>query len=175
MVTSYNGFLASPNPADFGGLDNRVVPGTANVHLAPGVRAGDCATVLFYVASQLHARVEGGDLFAGGDDWGYAFRKNRNANNLSNHSSATAFDWNATRHRNGARGTFNSAQVREIEQILISVDRVVEWGGHFKGTPDEMHFELRTGLTLAKLAGVARRLSSGVTVQSNQPPSAGGL
>jgi hypothetical protein len=172
MVTSYNGFLASPNPADFGGLDNRVVPGTTNVRLVPGVRAGDVATVLFYVASQLHVRVDQGDV-PGNDNWGYAFRKNRNANNLSNHSSATAFDWRAQEHPNGRRGTYSSAQVAEIARIHVEVDNVVVWGGRFL-TPDEMHHELRTGLTLAKLAEVAHRISGGVvTPQSNQP--AGGL
>jgi hypothetical protein len=172
MVTSYNGFLASPNPADFGGLDNRVVPGSNGVHLRPGLRGGDVATVLFYVAAQLDARVERGDLFADGDDWGYAFRKNRNANNISNHSSGTAFDWNAMRHPNGKRGTFSSAQVATIEQILREVDGIVAWGGHYRGTADEMHFELRAGLTLATLADMARRISGGaVTPQSAQPAS----
>jgi hypothetical protein len=78
MVASYNGFKASKNPADFGGLDNSYVPGSG-VKLAPGVRAGDAATVLFYVAAQLDQRVEDGDLYKPGDEWGYYFRPSANS------------------------------------------------------------------------------------------------
>lgn len=152
MAESYNGWLASPNPQDFGGLDNRVVPGT-EVKLAPGVRAGDVATVLFYVAAQLHARVEP----AGEGCWGYNFRKNRNANNLSCHGSATAFDWDAPKHPNGRKNTFTPAQVAEIRAILKEVDGVVAWGGDFTGTKDEMHWEICG--TPAQVAKVAQRLN----------------
>ena len=52
---SYNGWPASKNPADFGGLEKLVVAGES---FMPGVRAGDVATVLRYVAEQMHRRVE---------------------------------------------------------------------------------------------------------------------
>lgn len=162
MVTySYNGWTASSNSADLGGLDNRVVPGTAGVRLAPGVRAGDVAVVLFHVAAQMHARVEPGELYAAGDEWGYSYRQNRNANNLSCHSSGTAFDWNATRHPNGKRGTFTPAQVAEINRILDEVDGVVGWGGGWTAasTPDEMHFEIQA--TPAAVKAVADKIRAG--------------
>jgi peptidoglycan hydrolase-like protein with peptidoglycan-binding domain len=156
---SYNGWLASPNPRDFGGLDNRVVPGTEGVKLAPGIRKGDVATVLFYVATQLDARVENGDLYTAGDDWGFNFRPNTNdKSTISCHGSATAFDWNATRHPNGRRGTFNSSQVAEIRKILREVDNIVFWGGDFVGTKDEMHFEIKSGVTASQVAVVAAKL-----------------
>ncbi len=156
--TSYNGWPASRTPAVFGGLDNRVVPGTAGVRLIPGVRAGDVAGVLFHCAAQLHARVEPGELYAAGDEWGYSYRLNRNAANLSCHSSGTAFDWNATRHPNGKRGTFTPAQVREITAILDELDDVVGWGGAWGpgSTPDEMHFEIQADAAAVK--AVADRL-----------------
>lgn len=136
MAVSYNGWSASTDNRDFGGLDNRAVAG---VHMAPGVRAGDVATVLFYVAEQFHHRVE---ALVPGWCWGYYYRQNRNAANLSCHSSATAIDLNAPRHPNGKRGTFTKAQVAEIRAIQFEVQKVVRWGGDFTGTPDEMHFEI---------------------------------
>jgi hypothetical protein len=141
MDRSYNGWTASPNPTDFGGLTKLVVGGE---EFAPGVRAGDVFTVLQYVANQFSDRVE--PLQRAGwhtaDDWGYNYRTNRNANNLSCHASGTAIDCNATRHPNGKRGTFTPAQVSEIHKIINEVKGVVRWGGMFTGTPDEMHFEI---------------------------------
>jgi hypothetical protein len=86
--------------------------------------------------------------------WGFSFRQNRNAANLSCHSSATAIDLNAPRHPNGKRGTFTKAQVAEIRRILAEVGNVVRWGGDFAGTPDEMHFEIvASPATVGMVAG----------------------
>lgn len=138
---AYNGWLASPNPADFGGLQPLVVAGES---FSPGVRAGDVHEVLSYVAEQVNARVE--PVYKPGwheaDDWGYNYRQNRNANNLSCHAAGCAIDYNATLHPNGRRGTFTPGQVATIRAILREVDSVVEWGGNFSGTADEMHFEI---------------------------------
>lgn len=154
---SYNGWLASKTPSSFGGLQMLRV-GTET--FPPGVRNGDVHTVLSYVATQLDKRVEP-VAFPGGhpaDDWGYNYRTNRNANNLSCHASGTAFDFNATRHPNGKRGTFSAAQVAEIRRILAEVNNVVKWGGDFKGTADEMHFEIHG--TNAQVSAVARRIDA---------------
>jgi hypothetical protein len=159
VLYAYNGWEASPDPADFGGLDDREVPGAPGVKLAPGIRCGDPAVVLFYFAAQLHARVESGELYAAGDEWGYSFRPSKNdAKLLSTHGAAVAFDWNATRHPNGKRGTFSAAQVAEIRRIQAEVEGVVYWGGDAwgNGIPDEMHFELVKDR--AKVAAVAAKL-----------------
>lgn len=149
MANSYNGWSASPTPSDFGGLDNRVVPGTS-VKLAPGVRNGDVATVLFYVAEQLNARVE--KAISPGC-WGYSFRPNtNNPSQLSCHASATCFDWNAPKHPNGKKNTFTKEQYDEIDKILGEVDWVVV---QLRGY-DEMHFEINKNA--AKVAVVAARL-----------------
>lgn len=154
---SYNGWPASKSPANFGGLEKIVVAGES---FMPGVRAGDVATVLRYVAEQMHRRVE--PIIAAGwhdaDDWGYSYRPNRNNPRvLSCHSSGTAIDYNATRHPNGRRGTFSKAQVAGIRAILGEVEKSVRWGGDFTGTPDEMHFEIIANATT--LARVAARLN----------------
>jgi hypothetical protein len=159
MLYAYNGWEASPDPADFGGLDDREVLGAPGVRLAPGIRRGDAAVVLFYFAAQLHARVESGEFYAAGDEWGYSFRPSKNdATLLSTHGAGVAFDWNATRHPNGKRGTFTPAQVAEIRRIQAEVEGAVYWGGDAwgNGTPDEMHFELIKDR--AKVADVAAKL-----------------
>lgn len=154
---SYNGWLASPNPKDFGGLTNIAVVGE---RFSPGVRSGVVAIVFQYVAEQLHKRVEPivRSDWHQADDWGYNYRQNRNAKNLSCHASGTAIDFNATKHPNGKANTFNAAQVKEIRKILVEVDNVVRWGGDFGGTKDEMHFEINADFI--RVATVAKRLTA---------------
>jgi len=160
VETSYNGWTASPNPADFGGITPLVVAGES---FAPGVRSGDVHVVFQHLAEQLNARVE--PVYAPGwheaDDWGYAYRANRNANNLSCHASATAIDYNATRHPNGVATaqTWTSAQIATIHQILAELDHLVRWGGDFTGTVDSMHFEVIG--TPGQIAALAARLIGG--------------
>lgn len=141
MATSYNGWFASPNPRDLN-ITPLVYKGES---FAPGVRGGDVHTVFSWLVLDLDAHVE--PVYAPGwhqaDDWGYAYRANRNANNLSNHASGTAIDFNATRHPNGRRGTFSAAQAKRIRDLLrVNYRGLIRWGGDFTGTPDEMHFEI---------------------------------
>ena len=154
--TSYNGWTASKTPADFGGLTPLVVAGEP---FSPGVRAGDVHTVFNHLVHQLHARVEPvvRPDWHQADDWGFAYRANVNKpSQLSCHASATAIDWNATRHPNGKANTFTAAQVAEIRRILAELGGVIRWGGDFSGTKDDMHFEIRG--TAAEVADVAARL-----------------
>jgi hypothetical protein len=171
MEKSYNGWTANRNAADFGGIVPLVVAGEA---FASGVRAGDVHTVLEYVATQLHLRVE--PVVAAGwhqaDDWGYSYRPNtNNPTQLSCHASATAFDYNATRHPNGARNTFTTSHVAEIRKILAEVDNVVKWGGDFSGTKDEMHFEICRDA--AAVTAVATRIWRGPPTPNPVPPTDG--
>jgi hypothetical protein len=160
MATSYNGWSASTNPANFGGLDNRVIPGT-NVKLAPGVRAGDVATVLFYVAEQLHKRVE--KAITPGC-WGFNYRANvNNPKQLSCHASATCFDYNAPKHPNGKKNTFTPAQFAEIDKILREVNGVVR---QLRGY-DEMHFEICANA--AAVAKVAAKIRAGALKPTPAP------
>ena len=155
MTASYNGWIASPNTADFGGLDNSEVPGAPGVHLAPGVRAGDVATVLFDFASKFHAHVE---PLRAGQCWGFAFRPDtNNPRLLSCHASGTAIDLNAPEHPNGKRGTFTAEQVGVIRGLLAGYAGILHWGGDFTGTDDEMHVEIHG--TPAEVAAVAAKLA----------------
>lgn len=154
LTRSYNNWIASDDPTAIG-IDTawEPIPG----HRFPGgIKAGDVETVMTYVVRQLDARVEPIDRDAVKDEWGWFFKASANSPDLiSCHSSGTAFDYNATRHPNGHRGTFNAAQVAEIRKIQAEVGGVVYWGGD-RGTPDEMHMEVSG--TPAQVAVVAARL-----------------
>lgn len=143
MATSYNGWEASEDPGAIG-IDSGFTGG--GVRFPGGIRGGDVATVLGYVADQLQARVEQVTVNPDGTGygcWGYNYRANvNNPSTLSCHSSGTAIDWIAPSHPNGARGTFTDAQVATIYDILAEVQGAVQWGGDYTGTPDEMHFEI---------------------------------
>lgn len=150
LPTSQNGWPASSSPGTIG-VRPFVVGGAS---FPGGVKSGDVATVLRYVAEQFHVRVE--PLHAGWC-WGYANRSIRGSGTTSNHASATAIDCNAPDHPLGKRGTFSAAQVKEIRAILAEVDGVVRWGGDYGGRADEMHFEINANA--ARVAAVAARLS----------------
>jgi hypothetical protein len=153
MTTSYNGWPASTDPHAIG-IVHLDLPGHPNA-FPPGVKQGDVLTVLRYVALRLHTTVEA----MGEGCWGYNYRQNRNANNLSCHASGTAIDYNAPRHPNGKSGTFTAAQVRQIRKILAEVG-VVKWGGDFSSTKDEMHFEVHGDAAQVKAAAVRLRAAT---------------
>lgn len=75
------------------------------------------------------------------DDWGFNFRMVRGSTEkLSNHSSGTAVDLNATKHPLGKAGTFPSEKVPMIRALAKKYGMM--WGGDFRHRPDEMHFEI---------------------------------
>ncbi len=140
---SYNGWSAGPGWSVANGkLEPMYVAGES---FMPGVRAGDVRVVLQYVAEQMHQRVEPvvKASWHQADDWGYNYRPNKNnPRQLSVHASGGAFDYNATRHPNGVRGTWTAAQKTEMREIMAEVDNVVCWGEDFTGTVDGMHVEI---------------------------------
>lgn len=134
MAVAQNGWAASPNKAAIGVAKFTI----AGVDFPGGVKSGDVATVLRYVAEQFHRRVE---ALRPGQCWGYAYREIRGGGDLSTHSAGTAIDINAPAHPMGKRGTFTEAQVGQIKAILRECGGVIRWGGTFT-RPDEMHFEV---------------------------------
>lgn len=133
MVASQNGWTVQPP------LDNRVVPGSDGVKLAPGIRQGDVADVLFYVAARMNLIVEKG---VPGWCWGYAYRAVRGARSVSNHSSGTAFDWNAPKHPLGKTGTWANGQKERMQAIARDCRGVVRFGEWYSGRVDGMHVEV---------------------------------
>jgi hypothetical protein len=85
------------------------------------------------------------------DDWGYCFRNVRGSSDkLSNHSSGTAIDLNASRHALGKVGTFPNEKVPMIRALAKKYG--LRWGGDYKSRADEMHFEI--DLSEAKVAAL---------------------
>lgn len=150
MSTSQNGWTLIH---DSSVLDRSKIPGT-NRQIE--LRAGDVRVVLDYLLSEFHKRVEPLDE-GQRDDWGWAKPVPiPGSSAYSNHGSGTGVDANATRHPWGARGTFTGPQRAEIEEILVELDGVVRWGGHYTGKADEMHFEINANA--GEVARVAARL-----------------
>lgn len=159
--TSYNGWPVG-TPASAIGVANYTVPGTSVV--LP-VKAGDVATVLMYVAGRFNGEVE---PLRSGQCWGYGYRKNVNNPSVwSNHASGTAIDLNAVLHPNGAKGTFTGSQVASIRSILSFCGDVIYWGGDYRGTTDEMHFEIDVAPGDQALPALVNKINGGT------PPSGG--
>jgi D-alanyl-D-alanine carboxypeptidase len=135
MTTSQNGWPASESKSAIG-----IEAFTPNgVSFPNGVKGGDVATVLGWVAHQFHNTVE--QLHAGWC-WGYYYKQIQGSSTLSNHASGTAIDFNAPNHPMGRSGTFNRTQVEAIRRILNTCEGTVRWGGDYSSRKDEMHFEI---------------------------------
>lgn len=135
---SQNGFPALTSDSPY--LRTWVIPDTSRTLR---LRNGSAGFLLIHLALWFDARVEdveGGIL----DDWGYAYRPIRGyESGLSNHSSGTAMDLNATQHGLGAEDTFSaSEELRIRRRVNVYFDDVVRWGGEYYGRKDEMHFEV---------------------------------
>lgn len=134
-LTSYNGWEASKEPAHIK-IKSYAIPGTSlKIRCAEAVApliVGFCKEF-----NELIEPLDGGQL----DDWGYAFRSVRGvATKLSNHSSGTAIDLNATKHPLGKVGTFPAEKVPMIRALARKYG--LFWGGDYQQRKDEMHFEI---------------------------------
>jgi dimethylhistidine N-methyltransferase len=74
---------------------------------------------------------------------------------LSNHSSGTAIDLNATKHPLGKAGTFAAEKVPMIQALAKKYG--LTWGGDYRNRKDEMHFEV--SISAAKAAALIPFLS----------------
>ena len=149
METSYNGWPASKDQATIG-IKSYPVPGTTiKLRCAEKV-----APLLVGFAAEFHTLIE--PIDAGGlDDWGYCYRMVRGeATKLSNHSSGTAIDLNATQHPLGKVGTFEAGKVPMLRALAKKYG--LTWGGDYKNRKDEMHFEVNIGP--AKVAELVKKL-----------------
>ena len=134
-MKSQNNWPASKIRSEIG-IESFPVPGT-NIKLAC---AKSVAPLLVGFAAEFHELIEPideGNL----DDWGFCFRMVRSSpDRLSNHSSGTAIDLNATKHRLGRMGTFPSEKVPMLRALVKKYS--LTWGGDYRVRVDEMHFEV---------------------------------
>ena len=135
-MISQNGWPASKIRNEIG-IESFPVPGT-KIKLAC---AKAVAPLLVGFAAEFHELIEPIDE-GGLDDWGYAFRDVRGVpGKLSNHSSGTAIDLNATRHILGKAGTFPAEKVPMLKALAKTYS--LTWGGSDNWRrKDEMHFEV---------------------------------
>ena len=133
-LKSSNGWPASKDPAEIG-IKSFKVPGTdLKIRCAEKV-----APLLIGLASEFHETIEPIDKGTL-DDWGYAFRMIRGStDSLSNHSSGTAIDLNASKHALTHRNTFSPENM--IKCRALATKYGCKWGGDWKRA-DEMHFEI---------------------------------
>lgn len=165
MATSQNGWSVIENygpPALTGNID---IPGADGARLLGGLRSGPVATVLLWVATQFHQRVD--RLQDVADEWAYNYRPIRGqASGFSNHASGTAIDLNASKFPMGSR-KMTAAQIAQCRAITAEAG-VVRWGGEWSGSGvDQMHFEI-VG-SAAAVEAAARRLSGSVAVNPTPP------
>ena len=148
-MKSHNGWPASKDRAEIG-IQSFEIPGT-KIKL---VCAKSVAPLLVGFATQFHQLIEPideGKL----DDWGFAFRMIKGSSKtLSNHSSGTAIDLNATQHPLGKIGTFPNEKVPMIRALAKKYGLI--WGGDYRTRKDEMHFEI--GVRRKKAAKLIAKL-----------------
>jgi len=148
-MISANGWPASKDKAEIG-IKSFAVPGTTlKLQCAEAV-----APLLIGFTAEFHSLIEHIDE-GGLDDWGYCYRDVRgNVGKLSNHSSGTAIDLNATQHPLGKFGTFPNEKVPMIRALAKKYGLI--WGGDYHNRKDEMHFEI--ALPPAKVAALIAKL-----------------
>lgn len=99
------------------------------------------------------------------DCHGFNRRKISGSNDWSNHASGTAIDLNATKHSYGRVGTFNSSQLVALREVLSNYDDVIKWGGDYRYTKDEMHFEIDRPFVEVQLVGQRLRRGNRVSLK----------
>lgn len=133
-ATSYNGWPASAKPESIR-IKSYAIKGS-KVKLRCAYFA---APLLVAFAEQFNELIE--PIDAGADDWAYCYRMVRGTTDkLSNHSSGTAIDLNASKHPLGKIGTFPAEKVPMIQALARKYG--LTWGGDYRNRKDEMHFEI---------------------------------
>lgn len=142
QLRSSNGWPASKDAAELDIISVTISGCSTNMRCAKAVApliAGFCKEF-----HELIEPIDGGQL----DDWGYHFRMVRGSTDkLSNHSSGTAIDLNATKHPLGKIGTFPAEKVPMIRALAKKYG--LAWGGDYRNRKDEMHFEIALSPTKA--------------------------
>lgn len=151
MLTSMNGWTASTNPNDINVHRYKIPHTRSSLTMRKGV-----AVILTNVASDFNRYVSAidGRLL---DDWGYVFKRIEGSTLISNHSSGTAIDLNATQFPMGLL-RMTHRQRDECLRIVRKFE-IVTWGGEWVSTrPDEMHWEISQHVTREDVRRITRKL-----------------
>ena len=169
MMRSQNGYGVIQQ-ADDTRLHRWIIPGCTRQFT---LRAGPTGFILAHFLTWFHDEIEALDEGTY-DDWGYAYRQVRDAEDMSNHASGTAVDVNATLHPMGRSGTFNGPQVIAMRRRLRLVYLgTIRWGGMYEGRVDEMHFEIHKPIhRCARIARILLRTPRGKKLAEANPGQA---
>ena len=95
--------------------------------------------MLAHFLTQYHSRVE---PISRTETFGHSQRKISGSDEWSNHASGTAIDANSTQHAYGRVNTYSRAEEAALRDLLDDYDGVIKWGGDYRYTKDEMHYEI---------------------------------
>ena len=133
--TSQNGWPASPSASAIG-ITTVSIPlrlGTKTVQVAQ-----KAAEPLVEIIKWWDQNVEPVETLGG---WNYReIRGYEGTGTLSNHSSGTAIDINASKHGLGLTGTVPATTAALIRAKAATLG--LRWGGDYRNRKDEMHFEV---------------------------------
>jgi hypothetical protein len=150
MERSQNGWPASPDPDNLDLVWITVATRRFRVKRV-------AAPLFKYAIRRWHRKVSpltGGVM----DEWSYAYRVIRGSTGgtLSNHSSGTAVDLDATEFPMGVRRMTRRQRWR-VRRIVKACGGQLRWGGEW-GYPDEMHLELAPDTTPDTVRTQVRRM-----------------
>lgn len=118
----------------------------------------EAAPLFAYIARRIDrevARIDAGTF----DEWGYAAPLRIPGTNVySNHGSGTAIDVNATRWPWKLRRMSRTERAK-VRKIVKACGGQIRWGGDYRSTVDEMHFELAPGTTVASVKRQVARMN----------------
>lgn len=127
------------------------------------LRKGDVSVVLLHLARWFDKNIE---PLKAKECGGYNPRRIEGSDVDSNHASGTAEDLNWGKHVRGKKNTFTAAQQKKIRDHLKFYEGVIRWGGDYKGTVDDMHFEINKGP--AEVTRIAKKCKA---VDAPKPPT----
>jgi hypothetical protein len=113
----------------------------------------ECAPLLAHIAYLVHTEVS--DLKENNkpgfqDEGGYNYRVIAGSTRYSNHASGTAIDLNWQKWPMFKR-RMNRKQRMAAEVIASEFSDVIRWGGNYRTSVDEMHWEIKPGVSLMQV------------------------
>lgn len=150
MATSQNGYsvVTREECKDYEIFDGFSLP----------LRDDDCGYILAHFLRRYHNRVE---PLGKTETFGWSARRIAGSDEWSNHASATAADANASQHKQGLTDTYTPSERADLFDLLEEYADVIRWGGTFRTTKDEMHYEINKDYEeVHLLASALRRAGS---------------
>lgn len=110
----------------------------------------DCAPLLAHIAMRVHndiASLHENNKEGFQDEGGYSYRKIGSSSRWSNHASGTAIDLNWQKWPM-FRKRMSKKQRATADAIAAEFADVIRWGGHYRTAVDEMHWEIKPGVSV---------------------------